>query len=209
MGLDGIVWKLYDISTWLMRLIYLNVLWLLFSILGLVVLGFFPATAAMFSINRKWTLGEKDIPIFKSFWETFKESFVQVNLVGYMLVILGYFLYVDLRFFQGTEQFFISLFSYVIIFSLFIYFCVILYIFPVYVHYQYKTMEYIKYSIVVAMGKPIYTIMMVVGSFLVYLVITVVPVLFLFFGGSLLSMVLTKIAMKSFPKQEIKRGDFQ
>ncbi len=190
-----------------MRIIYLNVLWLLFSIFGLVLVGFFPATAAMFSITRKWILGDEELPIFKTFWESFKSNIVEINILGYLLLVIGYLLYVDLRFFQASEQVVISLFSYLIIIALFIFFCVVLYFFPVYVHYQYKTLEYIKYALIVVIGKPIYTIMMIVGSFLVYLIITTIPVLIIFFGGSLLSVVLTWVALKSFPKQEISRGD--
>ncbi|GAA3329130.1 hypothetical protein GCM10020331_075920 [Ectobacillus funiculus] len=40
-----------------------------FSIAGLVVLGIMPATAATFSVTRKWVTGNTDIPIFPNILE--------------------------------------------------------------------------------------------------------------------------------------------
>ncbi|MFD2044907.1 YesL family protein [Ornithinibacillus salinisoli] len=209
MGFEGIVWKLYDLSNWIMKMILLNILWIVFSIIGLVIFGFFPATAAMFAVTRKWVLGETDIPVYKTFVKTYKSSFTQMNLIGGILSILGLFLYIDLRFFQTTEYILLSFLSFFIIFAMFIYFAVVLYIFPMYVHFECKTLEYLKRSIIIVLGKPIHTIMMIVGSYLVYVVISMIPVLVVFISGSLLSLVLMWIAMKSFPRYEIKVGEIE
>lgn len=198
---EGFVWKAYEIMSWITRLIYVNLLWLLFTITGLVVLGFFPATAAMFTVTRKWMLGETDVPLFKTFYKTFKSSFLQINVIGYCLLLLGIFLYVDLRFFQASQQVLVSLLSFLILFALLIYFTILLYLFPVFVHFKFKTLEYIKYSFVIAVGRPLTTIMMIVGSYIIYLIVSVMPVLLLFTSGSLLSVVLMWIAMKSFPQE--------
>ena len=53
--------------TWVMRLAYLNVLWILFSLAGLVVFGLMPATAAMFTVAREWAKGNTDAPVFSVF----------------------------------------------------------------------------------------------------------------------------------------------
>lgn len=204
---EGFVWKTYDVFGWIMRLIYLNLLWLLFTVVGLIALGIFPATAAMFAVTRKWIQGETDVPIFTTFLESFKSSFIQINLVGYCLLLLGLFLYVDLRFFQSSQQILLSLLTFFILFAFLVYFTVLLYIFPVFVHFKFKTLEYIKYSFIIAVGRPLQTITMIVGSFLVYLVLSIIPVLLLFLSGSLLSIVLMWIAIKSFPKEEIGEGD--
>lgn len=207
MGFEEIVWKLYEVLSWITKFIYLNILWIIFSLLGIVFLGFFPATATMFGITRKWLLGEKDIPIFKTFLKLYKTNFIESNIIGSLLLIFGAILYIDLRFFQTTDSILLSFFNFFIIFAFFIYFVVVLYIFPVYVHYKLKIFEYIKHSIIIVIGKPLHSIMMIVGSYLVYMITSMLPVLSIFLGGSLLSFILMWVAMMSFPKNEIEVGE--
>lgn len=209
MGLEGIVWKLYDMSSWLMKIIVLNLLWFIFTIAGLVVFGIFPATAAMFSVTRKWMMGDTDIPVFQTFWNTYKTSFLQINIIGSTIVLIGAILYIDLRFFQTSEHVLLSFLAFFIIFALFIYFAVVLYIFPLYVHFQLNTMEYLKKTLILVIGKPIHTIMMIVGCYLVYVVLSMIPYLIIFFGASSLSLVLTWVAMLSFPRHEYKAGEVE
>lgn len=204
MWFENLIWKLYDVSTWLMKILYLNILWITFSLAGLIVGGFFPATAAMFTVSRKWLQGEKDIPLTKTFINAFKKSFLQINMIGFLLLLIGLVLYVDYRFFQGSENLILSFLTFPILLALFIYFIVTLFIFPVYVHYQFSTIQYIKHAFIMALGRPLYSIMMIVGSYFVYLAVSILPVLLLFASGSLLSIVLMWIAMKSFPLEAIE-----
>lgn len=201
---ESFVWKAYGVTVGISRLIYVNILWVLFTILGLGIFGFFPATAAMFSIMRKWVLGDKDFPIFKTFWQTFKSSLFEMNVIGYVLLLLGLLLYVDLRFFQTATNIFAAGLSFLMIFLLLIYFVMILYVFPIYSHYNYKLFEYIKYSFIITLGKPLNSIMMIVGSFLVYFIYSKVPVIIIFCGGSLLALVLMWITMRVFPRNEVE-----
>ena len=73
-----------------------------------------------------------------------------------------------------------------------------------YVHYKFKTLEYLRKAFVIVLGKPLNTIMMLVGSYLLYVFISMMPVLLLFASGSLVSLVLMWIAMRSFPKYDVK-----
>ncbi|MEK5444962.1 YesL family protein [Fredinandcohnia sp. FSL W7-1320] len=203
-GYEGLIWKIYRIAESIARILYINLLWVAFSLLGVIVLGFFPATAAMFSVVRKSMLGEKDIPIFKTFWQYYKTEFIQSNLLGLALVLIGAVLYVDLRFFQSSDSIITLALSYLFLFLLLVYFAVVLYIFPVFVHYQFKTLEYIKYALIMAVGRPFQTLFMIVGCLLVLTLLRMVPMLMLYFGGSLLCYVLMWKSIKSFPKEEIQ-----
>jgi len=203
-GFEGLIWKIYRIAEAITRILYINLLWVAFSLLGVIVLGLFPATAAMFSVVRKGMLGEKDIPIFKTFWQYYKSEFIQSNLLGYALVVIGAVLYIDLRFFQKSDGIITLGLSYLFLFLLLVYFTVVLYIFPVFVHYQFKTLEYIKYALIMAIGRPFQTLFMIVGCLLVLTLLRMVPMLILYFGGSLLCYVLMWISIKSFPKEEIQ-----
>lgn len=203
MGLDGLVWKVYSISESITKVMYINILWIGFSLVGLVLLGIFPATAAMFSVTRKWMLGDKNVPVFKTFWENYKTDFLQSNLLGFSLVLIGLILYVDLRFFQTSNQFFFQAISFLFIAFLCVYFVLLLYIFPVFVHYKYKTLEYIKYSLILAIGRPVQSVMMVIGSLVVLFILKTVPALLLFVGGGLMCVVLMWIAIKSFARENL------
>ena len=46
-----------------------------FTMLGIGVFGFMPATTALFSVTRKWIMGKTDIPIFKTFWQAYRGEF--------------------------------------------------------------------------------------------------------------------------------------
>lgn len=200
---EEVVWKLYGIAIWVMRLLYLNMIWILFTLLGCVIFGLFPATTAMFAVTRRWIVKGEQISVFPIFWSTYKTSFFQMNMIGALLTFLGIILYVDLRFFQTANHIVYITLSYFIIFTLFIYFVVVLYIFPLYVHYQYRTFEYIKRSVIIVLGKPLHAIMMIVGSYFVYLISTTFPILIIFISGSSFSTIIMWISMHSFRKNEI------
>lgn len=76
----------------IIKLIILNVLWFLFTIVGLVIFSFMPATASVYMIIRKWMNGENlDNNVFLDFWKHFKANFVKTNLVGLVFLIIGCF----------------------------------------------------------------------------------------------------------------------
>lgn len=58
-------------SEWLFRLMWTNLLWIGFTILGLGIFGIMPATVAMFTVVRKWQMHETEISI----WSVFKETY--------------------------------------------------------------------------------------------------------------------------------------
>src|SRR5690625_1946818 len=96
----------YTLANWIMRLAYVNILWIAFSLVGIIILGFFPATIGMFTVIRKWIQGDGDIPIFTTFWATYKKEFLKSNLLGLFLSLIGYILYIDFIFLrQGVTGF--------------------------------------------------------------------------------------------------------
>ena len=59
--------KFNRFGEWVIRLVILNVLWLGFSVVGLGILGVFPSTSALFSVLRKWFIGQEQVKITRSF----------------------------------------------------------------------------------------------------------------------------------------------
>jgi uncharacterized membrane protein YesL len=171
--------------------------------IGLGLLGIFPATTAMFAVTRRWVLGERDIPVFKVFWQYFKADFKKSNILGYILTIIGLFLYIDLKFFQGIIHPVYSLIMIIFMVLSFLYFTVLLYIFPIYVHYEMKLRDYLKYAVIIAIGRPFQTFAMLLGVIVIYLLYSHLPGLMPFVGASLLSFVLMQVSYISFKKMSL------
>lgn len=72
----------------MIELAYINVLWILFSSIGLIIFGIFPATAAMFSVVGKLIKNEESIKIFPAYWTSFRSYFLQANGFGLIFYLL-------------------------------------------------------------------------------------------------------------------------
>lgn len=75
---DGII----DQGDFGFNLILLNILWVAFTLLGLVIFGLFPATIALFAVIRKWILENEDTPILQEFIKRYKAEFKMANVIG-------------------------------------------------------------------------------------------------------------------------------
>jgi uncharacterized membrane protein YesL len=202
MGVTGWAGRLYSISEWIMRLAYVNLLWIFFTLAGLILFGFVPATVGMFTVVRKWIMGEEDIPVFKTFWQAYRSEFINANLLGLYLVMIGFIIYFDLRFFQAQNGILFLVLFYVSIGIFFIYLTSLLFFFPVFVHYDLKGVKYIKQSFLIAISHPFQSILMVVGVLAGYYIMMLFPGLIPFFGVSVLAYVLMSMAYRIFTKIE-------
>src|SRR5690625_124019 len=120
---------------WVTRIALLNILWIAFTILGLGFLGLFPATTATFIIARKWVSGETDIPVVKTFWNSYKKDFVQGNLLGYLLSVVAYVLYLDFVFLTVSPSNAVYLLTIPFVLITFIFTLTVFYVFSVFVYY--------------------------------------------------------------------------
>ncbi|RCW76753.1 YesL family protein [Saliterribacillus persicus] len=191
------------IGEWLFKVIILNLFWFLFMIAGLGLFGIFPATAALFATIRKDLIEEKDIKLFSTFWHYFKTDFLKANLLGYFLTIIGGLLIFNIRVLGQLEGSILNSILMVVTYILLAILALIaIYIFPVFVHFQLRFLEYIKYSSVLIIGKPLHTIvsvLLIAGIFTgFYMVPGLIPVV----GSSIIAYVLMKIALSSFAKKE-------
>jgi uncharacterized membrane protein YesL len=203
MDVTTILARINLIGEWTARLAYVNLLWLLFSLAGLIIFGIVPATVAMFSIIQKWFMCEQ-VPVFQTFSETYRKEFVQSNLVGWLLLLVGFFLYIDLIFITSLEGTLFTVLTFVLITISFFYISVILYFFPIYVHYQLNKFEYIKYAFIMSLSYPHLTCLMLLGLFIVSIILLAFPVFLPFFMGSAASVVITMVVYKTFRKIEAK-----
>lgn len=196
-GLNGRLFRYCEIIS---RFAYVNILWIAFTILGLGVFGIMPATAAMFSVVRKWVMKELDIPIFKTFWGNYRKEFVRSNLIGLILFMIGYILYVDFALLPTGGLFTLLRIALMVVGLLFI--IVLLYIFPIFAHYDWKKRLYIKYALILGSAHPHYTLLMVFLMGAIYYISMSFPGLIPFFSGSVTAYVMMWTAYQVIKRME-------
>jgi len=192
---------LYTLTEWITKFAYVNLLWIGFSLLGLVLFGISPSTVAMFAVIRKWLMGESDIPVFQTFWDTYKKEFLRSNGLGLVLAILAIIIYIDLFYIKIDTSFQIPL--YLIIFTIVI---TVLYIIPVYVHYEVKFIQLFKNAFFIMLVNPIPNMMMIIGFIAAIFVMKFIPALWFIFGGSITAGIIMASCYVAFQKIEKKQG---
>ncbi|MFD2804762.1 YesL family protein [Litchfieldia salsa] len=205
MKLGGLSGRFFLISEWISRFAYVNFLWIVFSLAGLVAFGIMPATVALFSVTRKWVMGRTDFPIFQTFAKTFRKEFIKSNMLGLILFSFGYMLYVDLAYIP-TEGILLTLLRFSVLAIGFFFIIIVLYIFPVYVHYEWKTLSYIKYALILGASYPHFTFGMMIAMFILYLMLSILPGIIPFFSVSLLAYLMMYISYQVFSKAESYDG---
>ncbi|MEH7549842.1 MULTISPECIES: YesL family protein [Bacillaceae] len=188
--MDGFMRGFYSISEWILRFAYVNILWILFTIFGLVVFGFFPSTIAMFAVVRKWILKQHDIPVFKSFWITYKKEFVKANLLGLVICSLGFLTYSNITIVEATTVPTFKLLYIPNTIVIFIFLLTSLYIFPVFSHFDVHLGEGIKNAFILMVVNPIPTLCMATLTGFLGFIYLKLPGLLPFFSGSLTSYIL-------------------
>ena len=198
--------SIYSISNWILRFLYIHLLWMVFSLLGLVIFGVFPATVSLFAVTRKWLLGETDLPIFATFLSVFKQEFMKSNLLGILLSFGGLVLYADLLALQHTSIPFLQYLYFPVLFIALLYACSILHFFSIYVHYELKGLHIIKNALLFTLAMPLAGLKLVGGLLvIVYLFITF-PGSIILFGASVPAFYMMWISLKTFTQYEQKRA---
>jgi uncharacterized membrane protein YesL len=197
--------RAFAATEWIMRFAYVNLLWIGFTFLGVVVLGFFPATVAMFTVIRKWIMGETDIPVFQTFWTTYKSEFIRSNGLGLLIVIVGGLIVLNLVFIRNSGDSFTNMIQIPLYMFMFVVILTMFYLLPVYVHYELKLRQIIKNSFLLMIINPIENLVMISGVVAAYFVVRYVPGLGFFFGGSLTAGIIMGTCYLVFNKMDKKK----
>lgn len=204
MELKGYMATLYTMSEWFVRITFLSLLWYAFTLLGLVVFGISPATAALFTVVRKWVRKDTEFPILSIFWKTFKMEFVKSNITGLFMFLTGVFFYIDFRLISSAENIIFQILFYCLMIIIILYVMTSLYVFPVYVNYELKVTHLLKNSVLIASTNPLNTVIMLMGFFLIFYMLTLFPTFIVFVGPSLLGILLMWQANQAFEKIDSK-----
>lgn len=205
MQLNGAMKVVYQAGEWIIRLVYANLLWMLFTLLGLGIFGFMPATVSLFALLRKWIIGNEVDSAFTIFWTNYRKEFLKANLFGVMFLVIGLIIRLDILFFRDSSNLvFQILFVLMICLSL-LYFITLVNFFPVYVHYDLSIFNYVKYAFLIGLSQLSSTLMMIFGSIIIFCLYWYVSGLIPLLCVSLFCLNIMWFGYRSFKKIELEQ----
>ncbi len=196
---------LYRLTEHIQMLVYINFLWIFFSLVGLIIFGILPATVAMFIIINKWIKEGNNLKVFKIYWREYKNNFIKTNITGLIMVVVGYNLYFNFIFFKSQEgAIYLVLLGGTLGLSI-LYLIVFLYIFPVFVKYpDLRILNLLKNSLFIGILTPGYTLLMILTVVIISIIFIFVSFLLPLVSASSLGVVIMWLASKSFDKVDKK-----
>lgn len=200
---NGYMGVLHRSTEWIMRLVYLNLLWIAFSLLGFVLLGFFPATVAMFSVVRKWVMGETTVKVLKVFWQTYRKEFWKANRLGVFLVLGWCILYFDLEVFPTGDQLIYQILSVGLLGTILYFSIFCMYLFPVNAQFELRFFSLLRRTLLISLVSPLRTLLMVTATVCLYFFMLKVPATIFLFSGSIISFIWMWISNQVFIKLEV------
>lgn len=197
--------KIDELFRYISKFALLNIIWLGLTIAGLGVVGFFPATIAMFTIARRWVREGHQGKIVKPFWEIYKTHLLRANLYGWLCVVAGAVLYVNFQVIQasdGAVPYYVVI-AYMLLVVL--YLLVLATILPVSVHFEGGSGKILKHTFQFILGRIhlslLFGILIWAG---IYLSLSF-PAIILFFSGSVLAYMVMWFFNRTIEKLEEKQ----
>lgn len=197
--MDGWAGALLRAGEWVLRLAYLNLLWILFTLLGAGILGLFPATAAVFSVIRKGMTDDgKTLPVFRAYWTFYRADWLPMNVLMLIFAVMGWGLILDFRLVRGwagTGQPWVVFF---LAFAFSVYLLSLMHLFPLYAHYRLKLHEYVLQSFRVTLCRPLGSLLTGGAVLLTYTVMLWLPGTLPVFAISLPAAVVMALSLRLF-----------
>ncbi|CAM3229258.1 DUF624 domain-containing protein [Filibacter tadaridae] len=207
MDLQGWKGSLYRFVEFVTMLAVLQLMWVGLTILGLVVFGISPATAGLFVVMRARLQGQDDLrSLAKNYWATYKAEFVNSNKIGVILLVIGYFLILNLRIvltLNGTSGLFMLT---LLVMITILYSVMLMNIFQVFAHYNMPFTRYFSASLLLSISFPFQAIGSVMGLYVLYRLFMIVPGLLPFFGVSITVLFLTWMSSQIFKLKDASEG---
>ncbi|MFJ5759841.1 YesL family protein [Neobacillus sp. NPDC093182] len=173
---------------WLWRLLYLNAIWILFS---LPVITVIPATASMFSVMDKWVREDHHKPDFKVYFREFKRLFLKSYSLGLSIVLIGGLLFLDLLILRNAvSDIFVTIRYGLLLFSL-LFLIAVSYSFPVFLRYQFPWYKTLFFSFMLGVRNPVITFLMSCGFLLVLLLVMFATGVGILLFASLIALIST------------------
>lgn len=182
-----ILQKLYMLAVWISRLAIVNVLWIIFTIFGLGIFGFGPATAAMSSVISRWISSDQSFSVFRHFTNVYRNQFLKTNLIFLSSALTGAVLVYNYFFIQANNlPFFYSVITIVMGMT---HLLISITIIPLYINNHVSILELFKTSALFVIGYPLNSLVIVLAISGLILIQLFMPGLLFFFSGSAITFV--------------------
>lgn len=159
----------------------------------------FPATSALFSVARKWVMGEEDVSVFKTFFKSYKSNYKQSLLGGFMYTILFTLIIDNILFYNESSAILSVIFLILLVFSVISLF----HFFSILSHLHMKTLGLMKNALLITLGKPLTSLLVIASNvFIVFLSIKF-TFLIIFFVGSGIAFVSFFYFYRAFQKIQL------
>jgi len=210
----GLTGGIYRLTEWIMRLSGTNLLWVICSVPFLFILymrlaidpqyvneavtlnwalgilapvTLFPATSAMFTVARKWVMGEPDVKIIRTFFKGYKENYKQSLVGGLFYTLLFVVMYVDITVYMVQFRN-MQLFGILMLILMILLFVSLFNFFSMVTHYHMKIGGILKNAILLTLLRPFRVFSTLLGAIaVIYICCTYMPVLIVIFAGSVIA----------------------
>lgn len=190
------------ICEWIINLALLNILWILFTILGLGIFGWAPATTAMLSIVKKQATEKSQLSLFQQYWTCYKRDFIQANGIGCIIILGLGSLWISIYTLPYLNQTFMMIVGTWVLMITFLFGITLCFIFPVFTHYDSSIKGYFKTALLVGISNLHYVIIIITLLITLYLLFNIFPGLLVFFALSLPAKYIMYFSLKIFNKIE-------
>ncbi|WP_405110727.1 DUF624 domain-containing protein [Paenibacillus sp. FSL K6-1217] len=218
MEFKGAMGGIYRITEWISRIAFSNILWALCSIpflfagiLKIIMLGsgagganeqimlnwvlgvfapftVFPATSALFTVVRKWVMGNTDVSTFRTFFQGYKENYLKSMLGGLIYTLLFVVMYVDVTVYM-TQMPNFKIVGILMLVLMIILFVSMFNFFSIVVHYQMTFKEVVTNSILLTIARPIRVFSTLIGAGVLLYIGLRYPVLYVLCIPTLIAML--------------------
>ncbi|WP_067841884.1 YesL family protein [Amphibacillus sediminis] len=200
-----ILQKLYMLTIWISRLATVNLLWLIFTLLGLGLFGIGPATLAMSVVISRWIDRDDSFSVLKVFINVYRKYFFKSNLICLLLVLVSGMLVYNYLFIEINS---FPMFYRVITVAMGILHVLIsLIIIPLYTNNEVGIIELFKTSALFVIGYPINSLVIAVATAGLIVIQLFMPgLLFFFSGSSMIFVVILRIKRALEKTKELQQG---
>jgi len=180
----------------------LNICWISGTLLGGLIFGYAPSTIALFTVLRDKIMAAEKRGVASTYWMIYKKEFKKGNLLGMIVTLFACVIYINQANFKVDEDHFFVILTTISTMAQWLLILVILYLFPMYVHYETTLTNYIRFSFSFVFLKPHITFFLALWCWLIYSLFVIIPGLIPFFGVSLLAFGIMAINYQLFMRNE-------
>jgi len=195
LAVTNVLWVICSIPVWFLVLLLLNSTttnefvqtFVLIAIVSPFTL--FPATSAMFSVARKWVMGDTDVPLLKTYFRSYKQNYLQAMVGGLLYAVLFAILIIDYRVYLKNMPGF-GVLAILFLALMLLLFISLFQFFSLLSHFHMKTIQLLKNAVILTIGRPLRSLSTaIVSAFVLYISLFKFTFLIPFFMGSIIAVV--------------------